>query len=68
MELGSNAPSPPARSTPKLGQEHIVNVMNEGVAGALCRACAATAELTLRAAISRNEGSARVGALHHAWL
>ena len=32
VELGSNAPSPPFRSTPKLGQEHLVNVMNEGVA------------------------------------
>ena len=35
VELGSNAPSPPFRSTPKLGQEHLVNVMNEGVAAGM---------------------------------
>ena len=35
MELGSNAPSPPFRSTPKLGQEHLLNVMNQGVAAGL---------------------------------
>ena len=35
VELGSNAPSPPFRSTPKLGQEHLVNVMNQGVAAGM---------------------------------
>ena len=35
VELGSNAPSPPFRSTPKLGQEHLLNVMNQGVAAGM---------------------------------
>jgi mannan endo-1,4-beta-mannosidase len=35
VELGSNAPSPPFRSTPKKGQEHLLNVLNEGVAAGM---------------------------------
>ncbi len=35
VELGSNAPSPPFRSTPKKGREHLVNVMNQGVAAGM---------------------------------
>jgi hypothetical protein len=35
VELGSNAPSPPFRSTPKKGQEHLLNVMNQGVAAGM---------------------------------
>ncbi len=35
VELGSNAPSPPFRSTPKLGRQHLTNVMDQGVAAGM---------------------------------
>ena len=35
MELGSNAPSPPFRYTPKKGQEHIRTVFDQGVAAGM---------------------------------
>ena len=35
VELGSNAPSPPFRYTPKKGQEHIRAVFDQGVAAGM---------------------------------